>query len=34
VKQLFAFWQLGAVHRIESEDVVNAVVEYASGATG
>jgi predicted dehydrogenase len=34
VKQLFAVWQLGAVHRIESEDVVNAVVEYASGATG
>jgi predicted dehydrogenase len=34
VKQLFAFWQLGAVHRIESEDVVNAVVEYVSGATG
>jgi len=25
---------MGAVHRIESEDVVNAVVEYASGATG
>ena len=34
VKQLFAVWQLGAVHRIESEDVVNAVVEYASGVTG
>jgi len=34
VKQLFAVWQLGAVHKIESEDVVNAVVEYASGATG
>jgi UDP-N-acetyl-2-amino-2-deoxyglucuronate dehydrogenase len=34
LKQLFAVWQLGAVHRIESEDVVNAVVEYASGATG
>ena len=34
MKQLFAVWQLGAVHRIESEDVVNAVVEYASGATG
>jgi predicted dehydrogenase len=34
VKQLFGVWQLGAVHKIESEDVVNAVVEYASGATG
>ncbi len=27
-------WQLGALHRIESEDVVNAVVRYAGGATG
>jgi UDP-N-acetyl-2-amino-2-deoxyglucuronate dehydrogenase len=27
-------WQLGARHRIESEDVVNAVLKYASGATG
>ncbi|MGD0667202.1 MAG: Gfo/Idh/MocA family oxidoreductase [Bryobacteraceae bacterium] len=34
VKQVFAVWQLGAVHKIESEDVVNAVVGYASGATG
>jgi UDP-N-acetyl-2-amino-2-deoxyglucuronate dehydrogenase len=34
VKQVFGFRQLGALHRIESEDVVNAVVEYASGATG
>jgi len=34
VKQLFAVWQLGAVHKIESEDVVSAMVEYASGATG
>jgi predicted dehydrogenase len=34
VKQLFGVWQLGAVHKIESEDVVNAVVEFASGATG
>jgi UDP-N-acetyl-2-amino-2-deoxyglucuronate dehydrogenase len=25
---------LGALHKIESEDVVNAVVRYASGATG
>jgi UDP-N-acetyl-2-amino-2-deoxyglucuronate dehydrogenase len=29
-----AHWQLGAVHKIESEDVVNALVRYASGATG
>ena len=34
VKELFGTWQLGARNRIESEDVVNAVVQYASGATG
>jgi predicted dehydrogenase len=34
VKELFGMWQLGALHKIESEDVVNAVVRYASGATG
>ena len=34
VKEVFAVWQLGALHKIESEDVVNAVVKYASGATG
>jgi UDP-N-acetyl-2-amino-2-deoxyglucuronate dehydrogenase len=34
VAELYGFWQLGALHRIESEDVVNAVVRYASGATG
>jgi predicted dehydrogenase len=34
VKELFGTWQLGARNRIESEDVVNAVVRYASGATG
>ena len=34
VQELFAVWQLGARHRIESEDVVNAVLRYASGATG
>jgi len=34
VKELFGAWQLGARNRIESEDVVNAVVRYASGATG
>ena len=27
-------WQLGALHRIESEDVVNAMMRYQSGATG
>ncbi len=34
VKQVFGFRQLGALHRIESEDVVNAVMDYTSGATG
>jgi predicted dehydrogenase len=34
VKELFGAWQLGARNRIESEDVVNAVVRYANGATG
>jgi predicted dehydrogenase len=34
VAELFGYWQLGARHKIESEDVVNAVVRYASGATG
>ena len=34
VKEVFGMWQLGALHKIESEDVVNAVVRYASGATG
>jgi UDP-N-acetyl-2-amino-2-deoxyglucuronate dehydrogenase len=31
---LYAVWQIGALHRIESEDIVNAIVRYDSGATG
>ncbi len=34
VDEVFGYWQLGAAHKIESEDVVNAVLRYASGATG
>ena len=34
VREVFGAWQLGALHKIESEDVVNAVVRYANGATG
>jgi len=34
VCQLFAYWQLGALHHIESEDVVAALLKYSSGATG
>ena len=34
VKEVFGMWQVGALHKIESEDVVSAVLRYASGATG
>jgi predicted dehydrogenase len=34
VAEVAGMWQLGARHAIESEDVVNAVVRYSSGATG
>lgn len=34
VSEVSAQWQLGSVHAIESEDVVNALLRFASGATG
>jgi predicted dehydrogenase len=34
VREVYATWQIGALHKIESEDVVNAMVSFASGATG
>jgi UDP-N-acetyl-2-amino-2-deoxyglucuronate dehydrogenase len=34
VRRLFGFWQLGALHKIQSEDVISAVMNYANGATG
>ena len=34
VRQVFGMWELGAAHTIESEDIVNAVMRYESGATG
>jgi UDP-N-acetyl-2-amino-2-deoxyglucuronate dehydrogenase len=34
VAEVFGAWQLGARHKIESEDVVSAVVRYQNGATG
>lgn len=34
VSEVFAYRQVGALHSIESEDIVNAVLRYASGATG
>lgn len=34
VEEVFGYWHLGALHKIESEDLVCAVMRYASGATG
>jgi UDP-N-acetyl-2-amino-2-deoxyglucuronate dehydrogenase len=34
VEEVFGYWQLGAIHTMESEDLLCAVVRYASGATG
>ena len=34
VDEVFGYWHLGATHKIESEDLVCAVMKYRSGATG
>lgn len=34
VREVFGYWQLGALHKIESEDVVNSLMRYESGAIG
>src|SRR5690349_366183 len=34
VAEVFGYWQLGALHKIESEDVVTALLKYSSSATG
>ncbi|WP_446741648.1 Gfo/Idh/MocA family protein [Silvibacterium acidisoli] len=34
VDEVSGYWKLGALHRIESEDLVTAVMHYASGAIG
>jgi UDP-N-acetyl-2-amino-2-deoxyglucuronate dehydrogenase len=34
VQELFGYWQLSALHKIESEDVIATMTKYASGATG
>jgi predicted dehydrogenase len=34
VEQVTGIWQLGARHKIESEDIVDALLRYRSGATG
>jgi predicted dehydrogenase len=34
VASVFGMWQIGARHKIESEDVLNALLAYESGGTG
>jgi UDP-N-acetyl-2-amino-2-deoxyglucuronate dehydrogenase len=34
ITRVFGEWQLGGLHRIESEDSISAVFRYANGATG
>ena len=34
VGEVYANWQLAAAHEMESEDMVNALLSYSSGATG
>ncbi len=34
VAELFAYWQLGSLHKIESEDVISTMLKYGNGATG
>ncbi len=34
VTQVLAQWQIGALHRIESEDCINALLRFRNGATG
>jgi predicted dehydrogenase len=34
VREVSAMWQLGGLHRIESEDIVNTLFRFANGATG
>ena len=34
VAELFGYWQLAVAHEMESEDVVDAILRYESGATG
>ena len=34
VAEIFGYWQLGAAHKMESEDVAVAVLKFTSGATG
>jgi predicted dehydrogenase len=34
VSSVYGVWQLGALHKIQSEDVITALLKFANGATG
>lgn len=34
VRELFSMWQIGARHKIQSEDVITTMMRYSNGATG
>lgn len=34
VAEVFGYWQLHALHKIESEDVITSILRYGNGATG
>ena len=34
VRELFSMWQLGGLHKIESDDVISTLMRYESGAMG
>jgi predicted dehydrogenase len=34
IESVYGQWQIGVAHQMESEDIVNALVRYVSGATG
>jgi len=34
IAEVFGYWQLGALHKIESEDVLSSLLKFQSGATG
>ena len=34
VSEVFGYWQLGALHKIESEDLISGLLKYSSGGLG
>jgi predicted dehydrogenase len=34
IREVHGHWRIAAAHKIESEDILNALITYASGATG